>query len=49
MPLHGSHLTHPKYRSDIDGLRAVVVLSVVPYHAAKNLIAGGFIGVDIFL
>jgi peptidoglycan/LPS O-acetylase OafA/YrhL len=23
------HLTHPKYRADIDGLRAIAVLSVV--------------------
>ncbi|MDO9214225.1 MAG: acyltransferase family protein [Methylococcales bacterium] len=42
------HLPHPKYRPDIDGLRAVAVLSVVIFHAFPNLLKGGFIGVDIF-
>ncbi|HEX3893100.1 MAG TPA: acyltransferase family protein [Terracidiphilus sp.] len=41
-------LTHPKYRPDIDGLRAVAVLSVVAFHAFPNWIQGGFIGVDVF-
>jgi hypothetical protein len=37
-----------KYRPDIDGLRAVAVLSVVVFHAFPELMKGGFIGVDIF-
>jgi hypothetical protein len=42
------HLTHPKYRADIDGLRAVAVLAVVGFHAFPNLVKGGLVGVDIF-
>ena len=36
------------YRADIDGLRAVAVLSVIGFHASPKSITGGFIGVDIF-
>ena len=36
-----------KYRPDIDGLRAVAVLSVVFYHLGLPL-HGGYVGVDIF-
>ena len=36
------------YRPDIDGLRAVAVLSVILFHIDKRLIPGGFVGVDIF-
>ena len=43
-----SHLSHPSYRPDIDGLRAVAVLSVVGFHAFPMWMRGGFIGVDIF-
>lgn len=42
------HLSHPKYRPDIDGLRAVAVLSVVAFHAFPTWMTGGFIGVDVF-
>lgn len=36
------------YRKDIDGLRALAVVSVVFYHAGFEFFSGGYIGVDVF-
>jgi peptidoglycan/LPS O-acetylase OafA/YrhL len=36
------------YRADVDGLRAVAVISVMLYHLNATWLPGGFVGVDIF-
>lgn len=41
-----SHQT--KYRPDLDGLRAVAVLSVIAYHISTKILPGGYLGVDMF-
>lgn len=37
-----------KYRADIDGLRAIAVLSVVLFHLDVPGFQGGYVGVDVF-
>lgn len=37
-----------KYRSEIDGMRALAVLPVILFHAGFGFFSGGFVGVDIF-
>lgn len=45
----GSADTHLiRYRADIDGLRAVAVLSVIIFHFSRDALPQGFLGVDIF-
>jgi len=41
-------MTKPQYRPDVDGLRALAILSVIIFHAFPDVIKGGFVGVDIF-
>ena len=38
-----------RFRPDIEGLRAIAVLSVLGYHAGIPLMKGGYVGVDVFL
>jgi peptidoglycan/LPS O-acetylase OafA/YrhL len=37
-----------KYRSEIDGLRAIAVVAVILFHAGFSAFGGGFVGVDVF-
>jgi peptidoglycan/LPS O-acetylase OafA/YrhL len=36
------------YRAEVDGLRAIAVISVILYHAGFTYASGGFVGVDVF-
>jgi len=36
------------YRPEIDGLRAIAVISVILFHSGLKSLEGGFLGVDIF-
>ena len=37
-----------KYRTEIDGFRALAVIPVILFHAGYELFSGGFLGVDVF-
>jgi peptidoglycan/LPS O-acetylase OafA/YrhL len=41
-------ISQAKYRPEIDGLRAIAVVSVLLFHAFPKRFPAGFIGVDIF-
>jgi peptidoglycan/LPS O-acetylase OafA/YrhL len=44
-PAHGPALAH---RDDVQGLRAIAVLTVIASHASVPFLPGGFVGVDVF-
>jgi peptidoglycan/LPS O-acetylase OafA/YrhL len=41
-------MTPMTYRRDIDGLRAIAVLSIILFHAGLESFGGGYLGVDVF-
>ena len=52
MILKTAHLpkdSHSTYRPDIDGLRAIAVLTVIGHHVFPGFVQGGFVGVNVFL
>ena len=36
------------YRPEVDGLRAIAVMSVILSHSGLKTFSGGFVGVDVF-
>ena len=40
--------TRPALRADLEALRGAAILMVVAYHAGVTVLAGGFVGVDVF-
>jgi peptidoglycan/LPS O-acetylase OafA/YrhL len=36
------------YRPDVDGLRAIAIISVLLFHCFPGVLRGGFVGVDVF-
>ena len=47
-PIPADSLVGSEYRPEIDGLRAIAVISVIVFHAFPGLFPGGFLGVDVF-
>lgn len=46
--VNGRSVPSKDFRTDIQGLRAVAVGTVLLYHAGASSIPGGFVGVDVF-
>ena len=41
-------MINSNYRNEINGLRAIAIISVIFFHAGFDFFSGGFLGVDIF-
>ncbi|WPJ95002.1 acyltransferase family protein [Coraliomargarita algicola] len=48
MSIYNQSKIRSDYRPEIDGLRALAVLAVIVFHLGVDLLAGGFMGVDVF-
>jgi peptidoglycan/LPS O-acetylase OafA/YrhL len=48
LPASGARQTRPRFRTDIQALRAVAVLAVVVNHLSAGWLTGGYVGVDVF-
>ena len=48
MHARAGEVRSPRFRRDIQGLRAVAILAVVGFHAAVPGMGGGYVGVDVF-
>ena len=46
--MHGSSVQKRIFRQDLQGLRAIAILSVLLAHMGMSLAPGGFVGVDVF-
>jgi len=46
--MHRNPFGVKEYRADVDGLRAIAVISVVINHFSERLLPGGYLGVDVF-
>jgi peptidoglycan/LPS O-acetylase OafA/YrhL len=46
--MHDGPLECMRYKTEVDGLRAVAVLPVLFFHSGWAVFSGGYVGVDVF-